>query len=98
LQGCRTKTAGSCDPIEGSLASSRLYYAIVTPTGMRVITTTYFSAQDTFPFPTTNYTQQWNFSGSINCLASASYSLSHFTGGDSLGDGCGWGTGTLSPG
>lgn len=98
LQGCRTKAAGTCTPIEGSLASSRLYYAIVTPSSIRVVTTTYYSAQDTPPFPTSNITQQWTFTGSPNCLASASYTLPKTSSVLPGYDGCGWGTGTLTPG
>jgi len=99
LQGCRTKAAGTCTPIEGSLASSRLYYAIVTPSNIRVVTTTYYSAQDTFPFPTSNVTREWLYTGSPNCLASASYSLPYISTVLPGYDGCGWtGSGTLTPG
>lgn len=98
LQGCRTKATGSCSPVEGSLLTSRLYYAIATPTNIRVFTTTYFSAQDTFPFPTANIAHQWEYTGSPNCLASSSYSLPLSPTVDAGYSGCGWPTGTLTPG
>ena len=98
LQGCRNKSAGSCLPVEGSLSSSRLYYAIVTPSNIRVVTTTYYSAQDTFPFPTSNITHQWEYTGSPNCLASSSYSLPLSPTVGAGYSGCGWPTGTLTPG
>lgn len=97
LAGCRIKSAGVCTPAEGSVSSSRLYYAIITTTNIRVITTTYYTAQDFPPFTATNATRQWEFTGAINCLASASYSLSAIPLVTGL-DGCSWGTGSLSPG
>jgi hypothetical protein len=98
LVGCRDKTSGSCTPVEGGLTGSRRYYAVVTTTNIRVFTTTYYSARDTFPFPTSNITRQWTYTGSPNCLASASYSLPQSSTILSGFDGCGWGTGTLTPG
>jgi len=96
LQGCRSKAAGSCVPVEGGLSSTRLYYAVVTPVNIRVFTTTYRSA-DMFGF--TNLTQEWTFTGSPNCLASASYTLPRTSAYTPGFDGCGWAeSGTLSPG
>ena len=94
LSGCRDKAAGSCLPVEGGLSSSRLYYAIITPVNIRVITSTYRSSDG---FGTTNITHQWEYVGSPNCLSSASYALSHSPIAPGF-DGCGWGAGTLTPG
>ena len=98
LVGCRTKTAGTCVPLEGSVTTTRKYYAVVTPNNIRVFTTTYYTSTDTFPFSRVNATRQWEYTGSVNCLASSSYSLTKLALISNL-DGCGWATtGTLTPG
>lgn len=98
LIGCRTKAAGPCTPFVANISNSRRYYCVVYSTGqINVSSTHYFTAQDIPPFPTTTLSRTWSFTGSVNCLASGSYSLT--PGGSIVGlDGCGWGTGTLSPG
>ena len=96
LIGCRTKTPGTCEP-GISLSGSRKYYCVVLQNNIRVFSSRYYTAFDYFPFSRTELSREWLYEGSPNCLASGSYSLPALAREARL-DGCGWATGTLTPG
>jgi len=97
LIGCRNKAPGACSPFVAALSNTRLYYCVVLPGAINVYSTQYYTSTDVFPFTATQLGRAWTFVGSVNCLATSSYTLTPIAATARL-DGCTWGTGTLSPG
>lgn len=101
--GCRAKAAGDCvsrvGNSQGAAAlSSRLYYAVIRPTGMSVVSSTYYTAYDFWPFERATITRSWKDDTANHlCLSNGPWTLPASARLAGL-DGCSWGTGTLSVG